>query len=196
MATRSPAPALGRSRKKDNTRQHTVDIMGINALGPIHQGKPILSGLLQKGGRLRVLLLDPESQAWEARRDQEHDSRNRIGAELLAALYGLSEVKSEIPVSDKERLEVRVHAEKPKMSLIIVDRDFEDGVVMENWYPTGEHEHKRGIEGPSYFEAANSERGKEDLVHFDELWKHAVPIDLPSQRFNWLFLKQNSSNKK
>jgi hypothetical protein len=75
---------LAEAEKKDGTQQHSVDIMGINALGPIHQGKPILSGLLQRGGRLRVLLLDPESQAWRARGDQEHDSLNRIGAELLA----------------------------------------------------------------------------------------------------------------
>jgi hypothetical protein len=69
---------------------------------------------------------------------------------------------------------------------------FEDGLVMENWYPRG---HQRGIEGPSEFDNANSGRGKQDLEYFDEYWEHAVPIELPLERFNWHFSKQYSSNK-
>lgn len=184
---------------KDEKRQHTVEILGINALGPIHQGKRILSDLLLNGGRLQVLLLDPESKAWEVRLVQETDVLHYNTTELLAALYGLSEINNRVLSSGKGTLEVQMHAQNPDRSLIIVDRGFADGFVMGNRYPPNNQNGKEGLEGESYVERADIERGKDDLNRFDELWRQAVSINLPSQPFtptSWPFKKQKPPDGK
>lgn len=179
-------------------RQHTIDILGMNGLGPIHQGKRILSRLLLSGARMRILLLDPESDKWRARLLQENDMLNYNAAELLAAVYGLSEIQQRAHGSAQITLEVRLYAQNPDRSLIIVDRDFSDGFVMGNRYPSKEQKGKEGLEGESYIEPAITERGKEDIRSFDERWQSAEAISLPSQPFllpRWSYKKQGLVNK-
>jgi len=146
--------------KKDEKRQrtHTVEIMGINALGPIHGGKRILSDLLQNGAHLRVLVLDPVSTEWTARIAQENDALNYNGAELQAALFDLAEVKNRVPGSGEGSLEIRKYAQKPDRSLIIVDRSFADGFAMGNRYPPDDQKGKEGLEGAAYIEPADTGR--------------------------------------
>ena len=76
---------------------------------------------------------------------------------------------------------------------------FADGFVMGNRYPPNNQNGKEGLEGESYVERADIERGKDDLNRFDELWRQAVSINLPSQPFtptSWPFKKQKPPDGK
>lgn len=177
------------TNNRDPNRQPLVEILGMNALGPIHHGKRVLSDLLDKGGHIRVLLLDPVSEAWEKRLVHEHDTLHYNTAELLAALYGLLEIKNR-PTSGKGFLEVRMHKKTPDRLLIIVGRDNPGGFVMGNRYPSKDG--TEGSEGGAYTEPVQTARGMEDLKHFDELWGHAAPIMLLSEPFTtrqWPFTR-------
>lgn len=171
--------------KTNKTRPHTIDILGMNGLGPIHQGKRILSDLLLSGARVRVLLLDPESDHWNARLLQEKDTLNYNAAELLATLYGLLEIQQRTSGSAQSSLEVGLYADKPDRSLIIVDRPPDRGFVMGNRYPPEKQKGKEGLEGESYIEPADTVRGQEDVGRFDERWAKATKIGLVSQPFQF-----------
>ena len=174
---------------REQNRQPPVKILGMNALGPIHHGKRVLSELLERGGHLHVLLLDPASEAWEKRLIHEHDTLQYNTAEMLAAFYGLLEIKNR-PTSGKGLLEVRMHTKTPDRSLIIVDRNDSSGFVMGNRYPSTNC--TEGSEGGAYTEPVQTARGMDDLKHFDELWGHAVPIILQSEPFTtrqWPFTR-------
>ena len=146
-------------------RQHTIDILGMNGLGPIHQGKRILSDLLLSGAHVRVLLLNPESDLWKARLLQEKDTLNYNATELLAALYGLLEIQRRTSGSTQSSLEVGRYADKPDRSLIIVDRQ-PDGFVMGNRYPSEEEKGKEGLEGGIVHRASryHARKGRREMV--------------------------------
>lgn len=165
-------------------RPSAVSILGINATGPLHQGRELLIQVLQAGGSVRLLVLDPDSAAFKGRCEHEVDSIGRIGAELQASflilLDILHQLKGQAPGGAAEpRLEVRLHDQVPDRSLIIVDSERDDGLVMENPYPALKG--TRGVQGQMYplVQRGRTARGYVDNVkHFDGLWRSAAAVKL------------------
>ena len=112
-------------------------ILCINATGPLHQGREIIIDVLKNGGSVRVLLLDPIHNIFDCRTEVEHDYVGRISAELLASVYILLDILHQVGGTEgaAERLELRFHHEPPNRSLIMVNCEQENGLVLANTYP-------------------------------------------------------------
>lgn len=97
-------------------------ILGINATGPLHQGREIIIDVLKNDGSVRVLLLDPIHEIFDDRSLAEHDSVGRISAELLASLYILLDILYQVRGTQgaAERLELGFHHGPPDKSFIMV----------------------------------------------------------------------------
>lgn len=125
--------------KKDfdrKVRRHPlVEILGINGTGPLHQGRELFIKTLQRGGKVRFLLLDPQSQTFSDRSHFEKDTAGRIAAEELASFYILADIANSLTEKIAPNLEVRIFSEPLDRSLIMVDVDSDDGLIMENPYP-------------------------------------------------------------
>lgn len=136
------------SEVKNSGRNPDVWILGINATGPLHQGREILIGLLKNGGKLRILLLNPTQPVFGKRSDRERDRVGRITAELFASFYILMDIMSQLKSVDESLLrnvEVRLHQKCPDRSLIMVNSEDQDRIVLMNRYPP--EEGTRGVEG-------------------------------------------------
>jgi hypothetical protein len=163
-------------------RTPDVWIMGINAIGPLHQGREVFIRLLNDGGKLRILLLDPTHAVFAKRSDDEHDLAGRITAEMYASLYILMDIMSQLQSagqSFRRNVQVRLHQEYPDRSLIMVNCDDQDGIVLENRYPAPKG--TRGMEGEMYpqVQRGRTARGYEqDVAYYTRLWKSATPVDL------------------
>jgi hypothetical protein len=155
-----------------------VSILGINALGPLHQGLEILRSFLDKGGVLRILLLNPETDAFNERSDRERDEAGRLRAELLTSFYVIMDLMKKVPAG---RMEVRLHAEYPDKSLLMINSKEEDGIIMENPYPDADLREKRGLEGEMYElrrAGATGSGYRSALEYFSRLWDGADEIEV------------------
>lgn len=157
-------------------------ILGVNATGPLHQGRELLLRLLNYGGKLRLLLLDPTHVVFQRRSDDEHDSVGRITAELNASLYILMDIVFRVRSSNSERVpnvEIRLHDQYPMQSLLMFNPDREDGIVLDNPYPA--EKGKRGVEGEMYplVQRGRTSPGyKYNLENFRKLWDSARSVAL------------------
>lgn len=170
------------SEVKDSGRTPDVWILGINATGPLHQGREILIDMLKSGGKLRVLLLDPTHPVFSKRSDHERDHVGRITAELFASFYILMDIMSQLKSANESLLrniEVRLHHEDPDRSLIMVNCEDQDGVVLVNPYPS--REGTRGVEGEMYplVQRGRTASGyKENVTYYKKLWDQAKPVKI------------------
>jgi hypothetical protein len=162
--------------------QGDVWILGVNATGPLHQGREIFIRLLRDNGRLRILLLDPSLQVFEDRCDHENDRVGRISAELNASVCILLDILSQLEAADgfqRSSVEVRLHGNFPDRSLIMVDCERDDGIVLENPYPPLKG--MRGVEGPMYplVQRGRTTRGYlENVRYYKGLWEKARSVAL------------------
>ena len=159
-------------------RSSEIWILGINATGPLHQGREILIRTLSQGGKLRLLLLDPNKPAFQQRCAYELDGVGRIVAELRASLHILIDVIAQASPRPGD-VEVRLHDRPPDRSLLMIDCASKEGIVMENPYPALKG--KRGLEGEMYplVQRGRTTRGyRDNVAHFNELWEGARPIAL------------------
>lgn len=168
---------------ENSGRSPYVWILGINATGPLHQGREILINLLKKEGKLCLLLLDPTHPVFQKRSEDEHDYVGRITTELHTSLYILMDILSQLKTDHKfqpSNVEIRLHHEyPPDRSLIMVNCEDEDGIVLENPYPSLKG--TRGMEGEMYslVQRGQTARGYADNVkYYKELWEKARPIIL------------------
>lgn len=102
-------------------------ILGINALSPLHRGFEIIKKKMSLGVDVRLLLLDPNSEAFMERANHEADGREE---------YTISRLKSEFEatiaickcLADSigrwgicGKIDVRLHSEEPHGSMILID---------------------------------------------------------------------------
>jgi len=186
------------SEIKNSDRTPSLWILGINAIGPLHQGREMLISLLKKGGKLRLLLLDPTDPVFKKRSDKEGDHVGRISAELYASFYILMDIMSQLKSEDETLLtnvEVKLHNKYPDRSLLMVNCDEPDGVVLENPYPN--RKETRGVEGETFPLEKHGKTKKayvDDVAYYKGLWKGAdlVKISVPDMHpkiHEWPFRK-------
>lgn len=157
----------------------TVDILGINALGPIHSGREKLIDFLNKNGKVRILLLDPSSKAF-SERERKEELHNGFIAGRLREEYraSIGICKDIINFTDfKKNIEIRGHDQTPHMALVISDRDEDHAVLNCNIYPL--EDNVRGLTGRHKLNISKSDREShfsEYIGHFVELWEGATAI--------------------
>jgi hypothetical protein len=143
-------------------------ILGIHALGPLHQGREIILDLLDAGGIVRVVLLkfDPDRNSpFGQRAEFEDDTSGRLKAMWYASLAVLRDIDSR---RKGGTLEVRIHGKRPEYSIIIADGNKAHFTA----YP--EKRGVRGITGVTEFicnSGTDSGRFAEVERQFTALWE-------------------------
>lgn len=165
----------------------SIRILGINSLGVLHKYRKDLGELLvgKRPIRLEVLMLDPRSPAFKTRRDGEElgaTISNRMYEEWEATLAILSDIafyskQNSSYEETKERLEVRVYAQKPERSALFV-KTADEEFLIKNIYT--EKKGAPGTQGGSALVKASEVSGEFDEWdrNFKSLWDTATPISL------------------
>jgi len=170
----------GKDRVIINNARKSLLILGINGLGPLHQNRELIIKLLDSGGKVRVLLLDPRSDSFEERVDFEkccpNQDTNRLLFEFLAS-YAICKELVECSKVDSDFV-LKLYSSQPTMSLVICDYEDDSGVLNQNIYPRVQG--SRGMTGDVMQVIKMESRAHfEGLVgQYFELFDGAVQIDL------------------
>jgi len=162
-----------------NSAQKGVWILGINALAPLHQGREALIDLLEKNGCVRVLLLNPESEAFKKREKHEEEIDGKTSGRLRAEYNASVAICKDIVHFSRGRgkFELRIHEIDPKYALIIRDPGTDKCRVHVNYYP--EEKLTRGLRGEhrviiEYW----PDILKGYIDEYENLWKKSTPVNL------------------
>ena len=135
-------PRLLIKREKDliNSSNEDIWILGINALGVFHESFEDIIRFIKNGGKTRVLLLDPESEAFKLREKKEEgidgEKSGRLRAEYVTSVAFCKDI---IRLSNKrDSLDLRVYNKEPKVALLVADPKRNTGMLHVNEYPSPE----------------------------------------------------------
>jgi excisionase family DNA binding protein len=168
--------------------QQDLFILGINALGPLHQGQKQIREALERGVNVKILLLDPACEEFQIRSKREEYKNGKQSGRLLAELNAsiaickdINNLKEDPAILGHQTgaIDLRFHDKQPTRSLIIADPSSFLGKCNVNHYPLGDG--KRGAEGGQYTLIAGGEATDEFIEHvnyFRKLWESARSVDL------------------
>jgi hypothetical protein len=159
---------------------HSVQIMGINSLGPLHHCREeIIEFLTDRKGSLFIILLDPRSEAFIQRQRREEDLSLRLLSEWRASVS----ILKDISLHTNGRIELRVRTDRPDRSIFIVDalNGLTDrSKMLINYYP--EEAGTRGYSGAQFLAEFVMERDRDSMFknieYFEYCWEQAAPISL------------------
>ena len=160
--------------------EESIQIMGINALAPLHHAREeIIAFLRARRGGCCVLLLDPESGVFKKREEQEHDAAKRILTEWKASLTILKDIET----AAENRIELRLRSDPPDRSLLIIDGEgplTTNSRMLINYYP--DQPGMRGYSGGQFLAEYALERDRDSFYknsdYFNDCWQRAAPTDL------------------
>lgn len=154
-------------------------ILGINALGPLHEAREDIISLLNRGGNVRILLLNLKSKAFEQREKDEGEIKGQTSGRLRAEYIASVAICKDIVhfSSGRGTFELRIHNKYPSWALVIADPQSDKAKLHVNYYPKekltrgyiGEH---RVVlkEWPDVFHPW--------LQEYELLWNKATKVDL------------------
>ena len=168
-----------KQKKLIQTAKKGTWILGINALGVFHEQREDILSLLKKGGDVRVLLLDPESEVFKDRERKEEEINGQISGRLRAEYTAsLAYCKDIINFSEgKGSLELRLHKEDINEALLMIDPGTSNTTLHINEYSP--ERHTRGYTGKHRI----IPREQPDLIkpyiqRYENLWNNARRVDL------------------
>lgn len=183
-----------RKRKQDHTTlenkkietfqkvEKKLCILGINALGPLHQNRESIVEILKRNGIVQILILNPESKAFKMRVNFEEEYNKKICGRLIAEYHASVAICRDIKnFSDNlGTFEVKVHSADPIMSIVMIYPDsVEYGQLNQNIYP--EVSGLRGLTGRTLPLKKSDEKDiipfKSLVEMFSDLWKSAKIVE-------------------
>jgi len=164
----------------DNSKL-TLEILGINSLGPLHSGREkIIDFVNKKGGKVKILILNPKSETFRLREEKEELFNNliagRLQSEYQASIGICKDILNFTNFSDS--IKIHVHSQNPIMALIISDGDLETGCINCNIYP--EEKNVRGLMGKHNLHVTKDvflDQFVEYQNYFKELWSNSEEIE-------------------
>lgn len=161
---------------------NSVQIMGINSLGPLHHCREeIIEFLSTRKGTLQVVLLDPGCDAFCERETLEKDHCMRLLTEWRASICILRDIHSQ--AGESPLIELRLRTDRPDRSLFIIDAvgDMTDKTKMLiNYYPN--EVGTRGYSGGQFLAEFVMERDRDSIFKnikfFQDCWDLSKPISL------------------
>lgn len=168
--------------------QHSIKILGINALGPLHQGLEKFEAVLRNGGHVSVGIMDPLGTEFARRENEECEVSDqvtsaRLSCEWIASFGILRELYLKRSEHGRGTLDVWIHQEYPPGSLVIVD----DSLVQYNPYSTEaacsaaqRANVPRGLTRPLEIYSKETAPDKVSILcnFFEQLRKRGKPLDL------------------
>ncbi len=125
-------------------------ITGINATGPIHQGREGIAESLKSGYGVDILVLDPTSEIFFKRAEKEGDMVGRILSEMGATFGGLHDIAYKLGESGEQetgKLTIGLH-KYPFCAIVAGYGILDKNKMQANLYPEGKG--VRGLTGKTY----------------------------------------------
>lgn len=162
-----------------DSAKHEIWILGINALGVFHESFENIIGLIERGGNVKVLLLDPESKAFNRREAKEEgtgkEKSGRLKAEYAASVAYCKDI---VRLGNRrDALQLRVYIEEATMALFVADPRADTGIIHINEYNT---ELTRGYAGIHRYitRKLQPDAFPERIEKYEVLWDNAKNIAL------------------
>ncbi len=162
-----------------------IDLCGVTLTNTINMQFSVLRERLEAGAKIRILLIDPQSQAIEMSAQRSINPkdtayyRRRLESSLsdLTYLYNSNEDMKQIRkrLSKVGTLSVRMLSYAPSFGMTSLDPDKKQGVVYVEIFP-----HKHGNKSAPKFELTLNNDKKwytYFLEQFEEMWEAATPWD-------------------
>ncbi len=158
----------------------SIQILGINSLGPIHHCREEIIGFLRdKEGLLRVVLLNPTSDAFKHREQKEQDQAGRLRSEWLASVSILKDILRH----SNGKIVLRLRSDPPDRALLIIDSEdslSEQSRMLINYYP--DEPGMRGYSGSQYLAEFTMERDRDSMFKnaefYARVWANAQELNL------------------
>lgn len=125
-------------KEKDliDSAKYEIWILGINALGVFHESFENIISFIERGGKVRVLLLDPESEAFSQRERKEEgngkEKSGRLKAEYVTSVAFCKDIGR--LNNNRDSLELKVYNEEPEDALLVADPQHDTGMIHINSY--------------------------------------------------------------
>lgn len=139
-------------RKAEETKRiitsagKSLQVLGINALRPAHEGIETVAKLLRNQGKVEFITLDPFSEAFSDREAYEGTTMGRLQTEWDATIADLADAYKR--AGDSGDLYLFLHSKKPLLSVVASDYEESNGEMQVNLYTGGEG--IRGLKGKTY----------------------------------------------
>ena len=159
--------------------ERNILIFSINSLGLFHEHLEDFISLIKRGGNLKILLLDPESESFKEREEKEEKINGKISGRLRAEYMASVAYCRDILNFSKGNgvVELKLHKENLKEALLIIDADTDNLNLHINVYPA--EEHTRGYVGKHrIIPKENPDLIKPFIQNFERLWNCAKKADL------------------
>ena len=158
----------------------TIQIMGINSLGPIHHCREeIIKFLDDPNASLDMILLDIHDEVFKRRENYEADASSRLATEWKATISILKDISEK----SNGTIEIRLRKNEPSRSLLIIDSKeslTEKSKMLINYYP--DHLSMRGYEGVQFLSEFVLERDRDSIYknveYYSEAWIESNSISL------------------
>jgi len=138
-----------------------LQVLGINALGPIHQNIEKTSKIFANDGVVTYFTLDPFKSMFAEREKFEKTPYGRLHTEWYPTITGLEDAY--IRADRKGELTVNLHNLWPLLSLVSSDTGTNNGNMQLNIYPDIEGE--RGLTGKTFQLSATGDVNGEQNVY-------------------------------
>lgn len=179
-------------RRLIESAEQSVQLLEINALGPLHHGQEeMIEFLRTRGGVFRIVLLDPESAVFREREEHERDASKRILTEWKASLTILMDIRAK----SNGHIEIKLRSDSPDRSLLIVDALGEPQTkskMLINYYP--EQQGMRGYSGAQFLAEYVAERDRDSFlkntVYFSQIWKESKSVQLEDLLTKYVFTEK------
>jgi hypothetical protein len=126
--------------------QSEIQVVGINALRPAHEGIEPVSRVVRGGGMACFTTMDPSMDMFAKREAHEKTAYGRLRTEWEAAMCDLTDAFQR--AGGNGNLNVYMHNKWPALSLVAADPRERGAVMQLNLYPP--EEGIRGLSGKTY----------------------------------------------
>jgi hypothetical protein len=155
---------------------NSIWIFGINALGVFHEQLEDMISFLKRKGNIKVLLLDPDSEAFKTREKIEEDTAGRLKAEYMTSLAYCKEL-IKFKGKRKGTIELRLHHENLNEALLIIDPHTDNVNLHVNSYPN--QKHTRGYIGQHRtISKENPDLIRPYIDKYETIWSSGKKVDL------------------
>lgn len=174
-----PSVLIKKQKNLIASAEHDIWICGINALGVFHESFEDIISFMASGGNLRVLLLNPDSEAFEQREEREEGTgRNKSGrlrAEYMTSVAYCKDIGRLSGNGDSLRL--RVYSHKPEWALLVRDTEQDAGMMHINEFATAG---VRGYSGVHRFivNKLQADAFREWIQTYEARWTNAKEVAL------------------
>ncbi len=163
----------------------SLDILGINSLGPLHQGRDMIIDLLGKGGRVRVCILNLDSEGFEKREKDEcfNIDTGELSPRLREEYKASIGILKDIEIFKKSGyFQVRLYNHYPLCSLIQVDKtmvQYNPYTKQKSRWDEANVSVSRGLLSPVLICTSGDKKDFKMLTGlYRDIWENAEPLRL------------------